>query len=179
LSARGFRLRHAMGPRDPARFPLEDEALGRSIFALACAGLARGLPRPAFLVLRADQIDQFDLGGLVGAAPPTRERMLAAMAGLEGATSVCLVGALQVRAPGAPAPLRAVAVFLEWPDNRWWTAWQPVSEAGALGTDAPVVRQAVDGWPRPNGVGGWFARARREGLRLRVSPPDAAGETIH
>lgn len=175
----GFRLRHMMAPRDPARFPSADEPLGRSLFGMACGGLERGLPRPTLLVLRPDQVDQFDLGGLGSAAPPIRERMVSAMAGLDGAECVALVGALRVRAPGAREPQRAVVVFIEWSDNRWWTAWQAVDDKHQLVGDEPVVRAAVDGWARPNGVGGWFARARREGLRLRTQSDTELEATVH
>jgi hypothetical protein len=168
-----------MAPRDSTRFPSADEALGHSLFGMVCTGLERGLPRPTLLVLRPDQVDQFDLGGLNSATPPIRERMVAAMAGLEGTECVALVGALRVRAPGAREPQRAVVVFIEWSDNRWWTAWQAVDSNNRLAGDEPVLRAAVDGWARPNGVGGWFARARREGLRLRTQSEQDLEATVH
>jgi hypothetical protein len=80
-----------------------------------------------------------------------------------------------VRAGRTPQPVRALVVYLEWPDNRWWTAWQALDADGAPVGDEPQVRRAVEGYPRPGGMGGWFARARREGLRLNLEPVHRPG----
>ena len=106
--------------------------------------------------------------------------MLAAFAGQEGLDCVALVGVLQVRMEGMQQPGQALSTFIEWPDNRWWAAWQFIDPKRSLLGEGPVVRRAEDGWPRPGGVGGWFAMARRTGARLVVEPqPGGPQETVH
>ena len=169
-----FSLRFRTGPRDPALLPREDEALGQQLFARGCAVLDRGLPRPVMLVLREAQVDQVDIAQVLAAPLPHRERMLSAIAGQQAVTAAALVGTLSLERKNrgrVVARSRALAVYLEWPDNRWWTCWQLVGDDRALVGDGPLVRRAVDGEPRPGGIGGWFARARREGLRLQVRRP--------
>ncbi len=153
------------------RLPTADAALGRGLFELLSTALGRGLPRPAMMVLRADEVMQFDVVPLLGSPDRVRRRMLAAIAGQEGVECVAMIGVLRVGTrKGGPTSL-AASVYLEWPNNRWWTAWQPLGSENELLGDAPRVRHAIDGWPRPNGIGGWFAQARRERLRLRVERP--------
>ena len=184
-----FRLRMARGPRDLARFPraplragegdgaAADDALGEGVFAAVLDALRRGLPRPALLAFFAEEVEQVDIAPLASADPAHRERMLAALAGgRPGVEAVALVGVLQVRSGRAGG--RAAVAFVEWPDNRWWTAWRFIDEARRPLGEAAVVRRAVDGWPRPNGVGGWFARARREQLRLNRRPLGGAQEGL-
>jgi hypothetical protein len=100
--------------------------------------------------------------------------MMAAIGGQTEASCSALVGVFKVRFGRMPQPQRAVICFIEWPDNRWWTCWQLLDSDRKLVGDAPVVRRAVDGWPRPNGVGGWFSMVRRTGLKLRLVPGDGA-----
>lgn len=166
-----FRLRILSAPRDPERFPDGDDALGESVFGMLCTALEKGLPRPAMLVVHPDKVEQFDMVPLLEAYPDDRERMMAAIAGQPEVACAVVAGVLRVRVGLLPEPGRAVAVFIEWPDNRWWTCWQLLDSSGALRADEPLVRKAVDGWPRPGGVGGWFSTARRHGLRLRVDRP--------
>ena len=90
------------------------------------------------------------------------------MAGQSGVECVAMLGAFRFRGRGPLNGQWVASVFIEWPDNRWWTAWQPIGPSRELVGLEPQIRTAWDGSPRPNGVGGWFARARREGLRLRV-----------
>ena len=178
--AQRIKLRIASGARDPERFPIEDDALGESIFALAAGALARGLPRPTLLTLCADRVDQVDVVPLLERPRLETARMMAAFVGQEGVESAALAGTLQVRVGGpASRPMRALVVYVEWPDNRWWTAWPPVDAARQLLGEGPVVRKAVDGWPRPGGMGGWFAQARREDLRLVLERETPAAELVH
>lgn len=165
------------------RFPAEDDALGKQLSVLVAGALARGLPRPAILVLRAEQVDWFDAVPLMQGEPVHRHRMIAAIAGQEGVEAVALLGTFRVRAgrgqPGRPPPQqRALLSFIEWPDNRWWASWRMLGEDRQPISDAPIVRAAVDGWPRPGGVGGWFALARRRKLTLTMvrKPTDV---TVH
>ena len=85
---------------------------------------------------------------------------------------MAVLGAFRFRGQGPLNGAWVVSVFIEWPDNRWWTAWQPLGPTRALVGDAPQVRCALDGSPRPGGVGGWFALGRRKGLKLRVQRED-------
>lgn len=163
-----FRLRVRVGPRSKERFPEEDEALGVQLSALLAGTLARGLPRPAMLILREQQVDWFDIVPLMKVASQHRVRMLSAIAGQAGVQTAVMLGTFTLRQRGAPKPQRALVCYLEWPDNRWWTSWRMLGPNNAPITEAARVRRAIDGSPRPGGVGGWFATARRLNLRLRM-----------
>ena len=178
-----FRLRIQTGPRDPAKLPLDDDALGEAVLSRVRDALVQGFPRPAMLLLRDLEVQQLDVAPLMAAPPEHRERMFAAAAGQDDVRCAVLAGALSLRrrVNGQIVGHRAVVVYVEFPDNRWWTAWQLVDDDRALLGDGPVLRRAIDGSPRPGGVGGWFARARREGLKLQVErPPGQEGlDLVH
>lgn len=169
------RLRIRFGQRDLERFPDQDHDLGQALFGMLEAALERGLPRPAFLVIRDDQIDEVDALPLMRLDRVESHRMMAAIAGQEGVECVALVAPLTLRT-GTRTGARAAVVFVEWPDNRWWTAWQPINDERMLLGDEPAVRVAAEGWPKPGGVGGWFSTARRLSLRLRMSSKTPEGE---
>lgn len=168
-------LRVRTGPRDVERFPVEDHELGESIFGLFAKSLERGLPRPAFLLLREGQVDEVDALPILRLPSPQGHRLLSGLAGRDGVECAALVSPMTVRT-GPSTGARAGVVFLEWPDNRWWTAWQPLDDSRRLLGDGPAVRAASEGWPKPGGVGGWFATARRLGLRLRLQPAAPTGD---
>lgn len=172
-----FQLRVRRGPRSPERFPRDEDALGERLGLALTASLERGLPRPAMLLLRDSTVEQVDLVPVLGAPRPHAERMLAALAGQDGVEAAALVGMLRVRGPAAPRGGLAAVVYAEWPDNRWWTSWRYVGPRRELLGEEPMVRRAVDGWPRPGGMGGWFARARRTGVTLRLEGPPQP--TVH
>lgn len=175
----GERLRIRTAPRDPERFPEEDEALGRSVFTLLAGALVRGLPRPAFLLVFEDRVDQVDALEILRRPAEAAHTMLSALAGMDGVRCAGLVGVLRA-SQGRASPVRAAVVYLEWPDNRWWTAWQPMDEDRMLLGDGPVVRAAVDGWPKPGGVGAWFSTARRLELRMKLTRvEEEREETVH
>lgn len=159
------RLFTRSGPRNPGMLPRgDDDALGHALFGRLGEAIARGLPRPVVLVLQERWVDQVDIVPILSEPAPARERFLSALCGAPDAECSALVGVMRLSRPGRP---RAGIVYLEWPDNRWWTAYGLLGEDSRFAPGAPhLVRRAVDGWPRPGGVGGWFARARREGLRL-------------
>jgi hypothetical protein len=163
------------GPRDLEHLPEDDDALGDAIFQKVRAASQKGLPRPAVLVIDATQVRQYDAVPLLRRGPSDQGRLLAAVGGQPDAECAAFAGTLTVRAGPRAQPARALVVYLEWPDNRWWTAWQLLDGDGQPVGDEPRVRRAVDGAPRPRGMGGWFARTRREGLRLRMEPIPRAG----
>jgi len=166
--APAVRLRGKSSRRDPVRFPFDDELLGASLFGQVRVALERGMPGPASFVFFGAHVDRFTLTGLGKATAGERQRLLAAMAGQDSVECMAILGAFRFRGQGALNGQWVASVFIEWPDNRWWTAWQPISPTRDLIGIEPQIRSAVDGSPRPTGVGGWFARSRREGLKLRV-----------
>lgn len=169
-------VRVRRGPRDPEQLPHGDDALGEAILdKLVTTARKQGLPRPALVALTDASVEQFDLSAVLQAPQPHRSRLLAAMGGRAELDCAAIAGTLQVHRGGRKT--RGLVVYVEWPDNRWWTAWHRVDDTGAVSDAEPLVRRAVDGWPRPGGLGGWFARVRREGLRLRLDgPPPAVGQ---
>lgn len=169
-------LRVRSGRRDPELLPTPDDALGESMFArLVDTAREKGPPRAAVVALHAERIEQFDLASVFEAPEPHRARLLASIAGRPELDCGALAGTMWVHRPGGKK-VRGLVVFIEWPDNRWWTAWHPLDTRGKPIEGDPIIRRAVDGWPRPRGVGGWFARVRREGLKLRVNTPTPAAQ---
>jgi hypothetical protein len=168
----GHRLKGFVGPRDLEKYPKDDDALGMKLFAAVEGALARGRPAPAAFILFDGQIDRFSLRKMGALSPGSQQRILAAMAAQESVECMAVLGAFRFRGQGPLNGAWVVSVFIEWPDNRWWTAWQPLGPTRALVGDAPQVRCALDGSPRPGGVGGWFALGRRKGLKLRVQRED-------
>jgi hypothetical protein len=168
-----LRLRRA--PRDPERFPADDaEGLGRALWERLIDALGKGRARPALVVFRPEEVEQFDLAMLLkagGAAAPRLVAALAARIDADRQTTVeCagVLGTVRLRRAGRE-PVPAGVVFLEWPDGAWWAAHAPLAAEGGVQWPEPAVRSAVDGWPRPGGMGGWFARARRERLVIRLT----------
>lgn len=164
------RLRARKGSRDPYRFPSGDDALGRALFADLLRAQAEGAQPPAMVVVWEREVALFGLAPALAEPQPHRERLISALAGQPEVQAAAMLGVVNLRFgrgdPGSPCAV----VYLEFPDNRWWTAWQPVDEHRQPRGDGPTVRRAVDGHPRPGGVGGWFAMCRRLGLRLTLTP---------
>ncbi len=166
-----IKMRIGGAQRDEARYPRDDQALGRALLARVEDVLARGIPRPTVLAFTDDQVWWYDLGPAVKMKADIH-RLIAAIAGQDGIDCVAVVGVLNVRVskrhhfPGAVA-------FLEWPDGRWWSSMHPLrplpdKKLEPVPQAEVIERSAVDGWPRPGGLGGWWTRARVEGLKLRV-----------
>lgn len=177
--AETVRLRSRRGVRDPYRFPVGDDALGRALFSTVLASAARGPMAPAMVTLWEREVAWFDLSAVLSQPPPLRERMVAALACQPDAREAALVGVLNLRFGRQGPPTPCAVVYLEWPDNRWWTAWQPVDAQYGPMTEAPTIRRAVDGCPRPGGVGGWFSLCRRLGLRLTLRPIERREGWVH
>ncbi len=170
------RTRVAIAPRDLDRFPLDDDALGSSLMGLVEGVITdRGaLPRPVVLALRPEQIEQYELKDLLGGGADVH-RFISAVAGQPGVEAVALLGVVGVRFGRGGVPTPAAVSFVEWPDCRWWSAVRPLEDR-SLRSDWPAIqRAAVDGYPRPGGMGAWFSRARRERLQLRVASRSQPG----
>ncbi len=174
-----WNLKVRTGPRDRAVLPDGDDALGEALFArVRATAEASGPPRPALLAITDDTVEQFDLPTLAAIEEPHRTRIIAAAAGRPELTCGAMAGTFRVHR-GQDPQLRALVVFIEWPDNRWWTAWHPLDAQGRPVDGESMIRRAVDGAPLPRGVGGWFARVRREGLRLNRSEPEMVQPGLH
>jgi hypothetical protein len=169
--SRRRRVKVISGKRDPDRFPRGDEDLVDGLMVQVREAHSRGLPRPAILLLMEERVLQYDLPALIEPERSLQSAILAAVAGQPGVECMVLAGTLRMRR--GREGLRALAVFVEWPDNRWALSWQGIDAQGALIGDEPIIRRAVEGWPRPSGLGGWFSRARRDRLRLRISGDDS------
>jgi hypothetical protein len=166
-----WNLRVRKSTRNLELLPKEDNALGESIMGrLGEISRSKGLPRSALVALFPDEVEQFDLATVRKAPEPHRTRLTASILGRPELECGVLAGTMMVNRRGQP-PIRGLVVYIEWPDNRWWTSWQPLSDGHMPTSSDPVVRRAIDGWPMPRGVGGWFSRVRREGLNLRVHQP--------
>ena len=163
-----LQLRGSAIPRDMGRYPRDDEALGLSLFGMVRQALDRGRPAPVVFLFGRDTVDRFPFKDILKHKGRARRRLLGAIAGSDGVECMATLGAFRFRGRGPLDGQWVVSVFIEWPDNRWWTAWQPIGPSGQLIGDGPQVRLASDGSPRPGGVGGWFAHARRNNLSLKI-----------
>ncbi len=170
-------LRIATLAREP-EFPREDDALGRALLDRLFRRLARGPVAPALIVLEADRALAVDVRPALAALrhPMLMHRFVASFAGMPGVEAVAAVGPMRrgARAP-AGGPVEAGqpvgGAFVEWADGRWWGGWRPLDDNGRpMPTDSDDILRAVDGHSRPGGLGGWFSRARFEGLAAQLEP---------
>ncbi len=162
----GIRVRVAHLPRSP-RFVGSDDAIGGEMWRELCSHLDRGVPRPAVLSVFDEVVQVVDVAPVL-VATPDQHRALAAFASQEGSLAIAIAGVLTRRQRGVVVG-RDAMVFLEWPDGRWWWSRRPVGLPGAHRVDAEdVVERAVDGSPKPVGLGGWYGRARFEQIRLKL-----------
>ena len=170
-----IRTRMSFAERDPERFPREDDALGRAMLAVLEEHATNGrMVRPTGFGISADAVEYYDLLPVIRGQHDVH-RFVSAIAGQPGMEVVALAGVLGVRIGRAPKPAPGLVVMLEWTDGRWWNATRLLDDR-KLRDDWPArVRVAEDGWPRPNGLGGWWSRSRVQNLRLRVSSPNQQG----
>jgi len=169
----GLRIRVGSRRRDPEEYPEQDDALGEALFGKLLEALQRGVPPPALLLLRQEVVELVDLRPLLEGGHAV-DRFIAAAAGQDGVQAAALLAVLSMRERGRPVGRAAVA-FVEWSDNRWWQAYQLLNQGfKALDDMPPVQRRAVDGFPRPAGLGGWFSTARFLQLKLRLQRDAAA-----
>lgn len=161
-----IQLQRSRSIRYIGEFPSSDAELGAAFWKLTTERLPQGRPKPTFVLVLPDAIESVPAAQVTAHGPLAGLRVCAALAGEPGAEALALVGTVAVRTRRNADPAPALLVFFERPDNRWWLAWSPLNEAGQLRWTDPEVRAAVEGWPRPRGLGGWFSLSRREGLRL-------------
>ena len=169
MSAR-VQLQVRSGARDPSALPFDDNALGSAIFDGATQRLAQGAPAPMALALSPLRVQQIDLRPIIALGGAAPMRFLASMAGQPDVDCLAQLAVLQRRHRGRPAD-RGLCLFIEWSDCRWSMRWLPLDEARAPRWDGLREQRAVDGWPRPTGLGGWFSLARRAELCLRLDAP--------
>lgn len=180
-----LQLRIATLPR--AAFPRDDDALGNALLDELFARLARGPAAPSLLVFEADRVLAVDVREALRSLrhPALVHRFVATFAGMPGVEAVGAVGPMRRGVPAAPpaAPTKGVPLggaFLEWPDGRWWGGWRPLDDDGRpMATDSDDIQRAVDGAPRPAGLGGWFSRARFEGLCAHLRPVAAPDPLVN
>lgn len=165
-TADALRLSVRTGPREP-RFPHDDDALGLVVWGMVADAVGRRAAPPAVFLFTEREAHLVDLRPVVKDRAQAHRR-IAGFAGMEGVEALGLVGVLVRRKRGMPTWRYAVA-FLEWPDGRWWLGHRRVMEDGTFSPLFDVeVQRAVDGAALPGGLGGWFRRARIEGLRATM-----------
>src|SRR4030095_5540232 len=90
----GFRMRVHVAERDLPRFPKDDDLLGENLFELLKDALSGGrVPRPAMLVLRDRQVDQFDLLPILQSGRWSAQRPLRGLGGRGTGDRAPLLGA--------------------------------------------------------------------------------------
>ena len=167
-----LKVRISVAPR-AADFPAEDDALGEALMARVLAAEGKGFP-PALVVVRSEVVWTLDLRPFLKAGLPIGV-VIASLAGMADVEAVAFLGGVTRRVAGEGEAERLAGVFVEWPDGRWWGCFQPVTaEARWVATDSREVLRARDGLARPRGLGGWFSRARFEGLRAQFDPAPEA-----
>lgn len=154
-----------------ADFPTQDDALGEALLARVVAAVGKGFP-PAVVVVRSDVLWTLDLRPFLKAGLPI-DVVIASLAGMPDVEAVAFLGGVtrRVGGPGTVEPEHLAGVFVEWPAGRWWACFQPVTaDARWVATDSRDILRAGDGLARPRGLGGWFSRARFEGLQAHFDP---------
>lgn len=169
-----------------APVPVEDEARGEHLAALVRDAVPRRSAAPVALVFRGERVDLADLRE-VSAAGVHAGWFLATLtrAEVDRGEPVGAVGMMGVftwrRAPADPGVPTAL-VFVEWPDGRWWQ-WKALlrPDPPSLLDQTETIARAVDGLPRPDGLGGWWTHGRVAGLRATLSarPPVETAPNVH
>jgi hypothetical protein len=132
----------------------------------------------SMLVQRSDTLD---VVGVKKSVPGRRVVLPHLLAGLtstwtpEGGRveAIGVAGRFQLRRRGQ-SPVGVALVFLEWEDCSWWH-WQVLLDAeGQPVEGSDTVRAARDGDPLPGGLGRWWTRARRHGIRMSMRRAESA-----
>lgn len=164
-----IRVRVSTAPRGPD-FPLDgDDSLASALLEKVLKVAARGALPPALVLVSPAEVRIVYVAPLLQATKD-HHGLIASFAGLPDVEAVALLGRFTQRAPQRE-PRHLAGVFVEWTDGRWWASWSPMDDRGRLiPTDEDELLRAVDGHPRPSGLGGWFSRARFSGLRIDLRP---------
>ena len=171
--------------RDPA--PQADEPLARYLVQQVREAIPRKQAGPAVVMARGDRAEVIGIRELRGPdLPPTPDAIaLMTRASFPDGAAVRAIGLMGVygyRARPEDPAVPTALVFIEWTDGRWWQ-WRALidpSDARLL-TETETVLRAVDGLPRPNGLGGWWTRGRRLGGRpvFRKQAPQQTSDVVH
>lgn len=174
-----IRTRMSFAERDPERYPLEADELGQALMTVLEGHAAEGrMVRPTGFAISDQMVEHYDLLPVIQSGHDVH-RFVSSIAGQPGTEIVALAGVLGVRMGRMKESSPALVVFLEWTDGRWWNGLRMLDNK-ALREDWPTrVRRAEDGWPRPNGLGGWWTRSRVQNLRLRIHGPGQTGGVVH
>lgn len=163
-----LRLRVAWAGRPDPRFPADDEAFPPRLHQLLLEKLGPRPPRPTAFLYRSESVQIVDLPPLLAAPDP--HRWLSALAGQDGVEAMGVVALLHKRRQGRVIE-RCAGTFVEWADGRWWWDRRVLDPTGAPRPELDIEPlRAIDGATKPLGLGGWFARARFQQLRLRSDP---------
>ncbi len=161
-----FKVRLTHVPRDPT-FPRADDALGVHLWSMLVAKLEGGPPRPALFTFFAEAVQIVDVAPLVAPGIDVHHAF-SAFASQPDAEAMAALGVMVRRQHNKVVGQFAVA-FIEWPDGRWWSCSRPLNPAGQpLEGAEDDIQRAVDGAPKPGGLGAWFRRARFEGITLKL-----------
>lgn len=165
-----IQLKIGVQPRDH-RFPPDDDQLAQSLTTMVYNAVIKGVPPPTLLVLKTDSVDFIDLRPLLDINHPI-DHFIASASGQDGVEAVALLAVMNMKDGDRPVG-RAGGVFIEWKDNRWFQSYYLLGESNRPLEDyPPVIRKAVDGMPKPSGLGSWFSRGRFHNLKLRLERSD-------
>lgn len=139
-----------------------------------------GLGGAAAVVVRAGAVELVDVT-LDQEPRIDREALLIGLTGADGEHgAVEAVGVIgKVIRRGRRGEIAVALVFLEWEDNRWWCWEAPIAGDGTLREGGALVRSAVDGDALLPGLGRWWCRARRSGLKVRLEPVVTGDAVVH
>ena len=159
-----LKFSYSIFERDPQRFPLEDEQLGRALFQDLHRKSFLGNLEPHLWIMRKTFVECLGLMPTSKYSPQRKRLLIAGIAGGDNIDAIALSCSFL-----NSEKKRAGMCFVEWADNRWWHGWQSFSEEGSLLSGFPIVKRALDKHPKPMFLGGWFSIARRTGLRMNLS----------
>lgn len=152
----------------------DDDQTGRELVELVRNALQRGRAPGAAVVFRENRMDIIPFGPLVRAKVHIGT-FIAALTRAEvddAAPPQCvgIVGRFNWKHKGKGTGVPVAMVFLEWPDGRWWHWRAALSTEGAeILEDTVIVHRAVDGYPKPNTLGGWWSLGRRRRLNIQLN----------
>lgn len=88
------------------------------------------------------------------------------------------IGRLRFRNTEEEPWLTMAAVFLEWPDGRWWRWRQLLDTDSQRIAETAIWDCAADGLPRPDHLGGWWRLGRLGAPPLQIFAEDGGDTSI-